>query len=47
MISFWIVCQTENVIHRDIVKLRKLNQNIRRDISLTKLVIAVNLLGTT
>ena len=45
-ISFWIVGQSQNVVHRHVVIQRQLNQNIRRNVPLTKLVVAVSLLGT-
>ena len=45
-IPFWVVRQAENIVHRHLIEIRQPNENIRGDIPLSQLVVAVYLLRT-
>ena len=45
LISLWVVGQPQKVVHRNMIKIGQPDKNVRGNIPLTQLVVAVNLLG--
>lgn len=45
-VSFGVVGQTEDVVHRYLVKIGQADEHIRGDVPLAQLVVAVDALGT-
>ena len=43
---FRVVCEVEDVVHRNIMELRQGDEDFGGDVALAEFVIAVNLLGT-
>ena len=39
-----VIADTQNIVNRDVIKCRKLDENVRGDIALPQFIVAVNLL---